>query len=438
MKIFSSLCRLAALASAGFVGLLVDAPSSQAAPGGAAGGTGNAANVGTAGGGSIGGGVSVGAGFGGGRGANVGPAANVGAAPGQHLGSGINAGFNGGRPGSTGTYSLNSGVTGGRLNSTVGAPLARPNFNNLSRPTFGAGQVGSAPAAATSQGGVPALTRRFDGVATVPRVAGPRGGNPQPAYRSNLPVRPSNAWTDARSVRNAPAAWAGRAGPNRAYDPGQTYLQHGGRLTPGQHLYPGASDYNAFSRANNRAWHSRGDDGYRHNRHRDEFYNIGLYYPYIYTGLFPGYFGYGDNGGFPYYSGLGTTSYGDTLTGGTISNGAPDFTTTPNPYYDQNGNAPAATPAPAEDASLPPNQPAQVGPAGPSGGSAEARPEESGPDSLVEAVQDELAKRGYFAGKVDAMYGESTREAIRRFQTDQKLATTGRINEATLHALKLD
>jgi hypothetical protein len=62
----------------------------------------------------------------------------------------------------------------------------------------------------------------------------------------------------------------------------------------------------------------------------------------------------------------------------------------------------------------------------------------NGPDSLVEAVQAELARRGYFTGKVDAMYGPSTREALRRFQTDMGLAATGRVNEATMHALRLD
>ena len=60
------------------------------------------------------------------------------------------------------------------------------------------------------------------------------------------------------------------------------------------------------------------------------------------------------------------------------------------------------------------------------------------PDSLVEAVQQELIRRGYFGGKVDAMYGPDTRDALRKFQQDHHLADTGLINEATLHALQLD
>ena len=36
------------------------------------------------------------------------------------------------------------------------------------------------------------------------------------------------------------------------------------------------------------------------------------------------------------------------------------------------------------------------------------------------------------------MYGPATKEAIRRFQSDQHLPSSGLINEATLHALHLD
>ncbi len=62
----------------------------------------------------------------------------------------------------------------------------------------------------------------------------------------------------------------------------------------------------------------------------------------------------------------------------------------------------------------------------------------NGPDSLVEAVQAELSRRGYFGGKIDAVYNPATHTAIQRFQTDQHLPASGRINEATLHALQLD
>ncbi len=61
-----------------------------------------------------------------------------------------------------------------------------------------------------------------------------------------------------------------------------------------------------------------------------------------------------------------------------------------------------------------------------------------GPDSLVEAVQAELARRGYFQGKVDAVFRPDTEAAVRRFQQDNYLAPTGHLNEPTLHALDLD
>jgi hypothetical protein len=61
-----------------------------------------------------------------------------------------------------------------------------------------------------------------------------------------------------------------------------------------------------------------------------------------------------------------------------------------------------------------------------------------GPDSLVEAVQAELTRRGYYQGKVDAMFRRDTEEALRHFQQDNYLAPTGHLNEPTLHALNLD
>jgi hypothetical protein len=61
-----------------------------------------------------------------------------------------------------------------------------------------------------------------------------------------------------------------------------------------------------------------------------------------------------------------------------------------------------------------------------------------GPDSLVEAVQAELTRRGYYQGKVDAMFRPDTEAAVRHFQQDNYLAPTGHLNEPTLHALNLD
>lgn len=66
------------------------------------------------------------------------------------------------------------------------------------------------------------------------------------------------------------------------------------------------------------------------------------------------------------------------------------------------------------------------------------RPALRGPDSVVEAVQEELARRGYFAGKADGALGAASQEALRRYQKDQRLAPTGGVNEATLFALGLN
>ena len=157
-----------------------------------------------------------------------------------------------------------------------------------------------------------------------------------------------------------------------------------------------------------------------------------MYYPFLYGGY--GYGGIGYDGTVGNYAGL-------TTDGDVADLGAPDFSVPSNNYYNQvlpTQNAPNAdrsTPAPQQAL---PDAPA-VGPQDPStdaksGGDTNQR----GPDSLVEAVQQELSKRGYFDGKPDAVYSAATKEAIHRFQTDQGLPATGRINEATLHALHLD
>lgn len=65
-------------------------------------------------------------------------------------------------------------------------------------------------------------------------------------------------------------------------------------------------------------------------------------------------------------------------------------------------------------------------------------PSSRGPDSLVEAVQSELSNRGYYKGKVDAMFNDDTKEAIRKFQSDNQLTATGLLNNATLTMLGLN
>ena len=59
----------------------------------------------------------------------------------------------------------------------------------------------------------------------------------------------------------------------------------------------------------------------------------------------------------------------------------------------------------------------------------------SSSQSLPGAVQSQLAKRGYYKGKVTGEFNESSRSALRRFQKDNHLKDTGRIDEPTLKAL---
>ncbi len=204
---------------------------------------------------------------------------------------------------------------------------------------------------------------------------------------------------------------------------------------PGNHLYAGAygDGSNRFSDGRSQQGQN-GRYGYRGN-HRYYYNNFpyGVYYPYLYNNFgYGGYGNYGYGGGVADYSGLNAdTSVADL--------GAPDFSSTPNNYYsyvapEQDApNTDLSAQAPTQSL---PDAPT-VGPQNPSSAdkSSGATP---GPDSLVEAVQNELSRRGYFQGKPDSMYSPATKEAIRRFQTDQGLPATGRINEATLHALRLD
>lgn len=55
--------------------------------------------------------------------------------------------------------------------------------------------------------------------------------------------------------------------------------------------------------------------------------------------------------------------------------------------------------------------------------------------SLPSAVQRQLAKRGYYKGKVDGQFGPGSRDALSRFQKSQDIKPTGRIDEDTLEAL---
>ena len=59
------------------------------------------------------------------------------------------------------------------------------------------------------------------------------------------------------------------------------------------------------------------------------------------------------------------------------------------------------------------------------------------PDRVIENVQVELARLGYYEGAPDGLFGPMTRSALRGFQADSGLPITGAVDEATLYALRL-
>ena len=406
--------------------------SSAAGGGGAAGGVGAASSGGGGHGG--GSGMSIGGGHAGGGlgGLSVGHSSAGFSGAGQHVSAGFSAGHYGG---------------------LVPTGFPSPQGTGVSR----VGGYGSVRAVAPGYG----LAGR--GIASNSATAGYREGQTinrgfqnanASGYRLNgtvfNPTRIRNAWTEPNNPHVNPAARvSSRSGyDHAAYDEDRSVLQN--RATPGQHLYPGASNYSALNASHTHAWqgnYDRGNNGRGtrdYDRRRDaynQFFLTSAFYPYLYGSFFPAYDGYYDNG----YLGDGFGDYVGTDNGSlNATEGSPTFNAATGPYVptdgsqynDQSNSAPNSTP-PTDDNSLPPGQPSSVGPQNPTA-TEERESNENGPDTLVESVQNELAKRGYYGGKVDSLYNESTRAALRRFQTDQHLAVTGRINEATLHALQLD
>jgi hypothetical protein len=67
-----------------------------------------------------------------------------------------------------------------------------------------------------------------------------------------------------------------------------------------------------------------------------------------------------------------------------------------------------------------------------------ASPSEAAPaEQTIIAVQQELAKLGFYHGQIDGLVGPETRQAISWFQSVEKLTVTGRIDEATLNTLQI-
>jgi len=59
------------------------------------------------------------------------------------------------------------------------------------------------------------------------------------------------------------------------------------------------------------------------------------------------------------------------------------------------------------------------------------------PDSSVSQVQAALARKGYYRGGSDGSMGPATRNALRRYQRDQGLHVTGRVDRPVIEALGL-
>jgi peptidoglycan hydrolase-like protein with peptidoglycan-binding domain len=56
---------------------------------------------------------------------------------------------------------------------------------------------------------------------------------------------------------------------------------------------------------------------------------------------------------------------------------------------------------------------------------------------LAARVQSELARRGYYHGKINGVIDSDGRRAIRAFQKEQGLPVTGLVNPGVLKALKI-
>ena len=69
---------------------------------------------------------------------------------------------------------------------------------------------------------------------------------------------------------------------------------------------------------------------------------------------------------------------------------------------------------------------------------AQTSPSEVTPsEQTIVAVQNELAKLGYYHGQIDGIVGPETRKAISWFQSVDKLSVSGRIDDPTLKALHI-
>ena len=352
--------------------------------------------------------------FGPGGAGNVGGANGTGVAGGTAIGSPAGGGSHGGvsaAPGSTGGRSVAPAVSGTRNGVSFSNNTPRVGTGTFMQ---GSGLRGNAPTS---------LSLPYHNV-----LNGPSTGSATRPAASQSTARPNNAWSG--TAINAPNTAPGRDSSRSPYHSNG----YAGNRFAGQILYPGTNGSNLPTTSGN-SWTGRGNaDNGRHNS-RPFFRQSGRYsyYPYAYGPSYAPYIAY-YGGGYPYYAGAYPYSNDVPTTDLDFGYANGPGTGVVNPQYvEQNQDAHGAQPEAAQ------TQPSGPAPQGQDGSTAaQGTIPNNGPDSLVEAVQQELIRRGYFGGKVDAMFGADTKEALRKFQTDHHLAETGLINEATLHALQLD
>ncbi len=251
------------------------------------------------------------------------------------------------------------------------------------------------------------------------------------AYEQNANVtapqrvaRVNNLWSEQQTVGNRQNSVVGTGIPLNQYGRG-TYTNQGGSYT---RLYPGSYGYNSSRYNDIRSSQGSYYNGQRNGNRSRQF--RGRYSYYLFgNGYYPFVGGYG---AYPGDTDL-DTNYA-TLGQSYVEGGpTPDDGANQPPLQEGVVNPGAVTPPGA--AQVVPSPGTQI----PAGSQQPPAPASSrGPDSMVEAVQSELANRGYFKGKVNAMFGDDTKEAIRNFQKDNQLAVTGLLNNSTLVMLGLN
>ena len=323
--------------------------------------------------------------------------------------------------------------TGPASGTATGVNPGRANFAGGS--SMGGGRSGGTPTGLGNRSFSPGITGNGTPVQNT-GTAGPYQNNVVP---QNV-ARVNNLWTQqpGAGIRQRISPQPGTAATQYHHlNSADQQTGSNGQADLGTHLYPGSygSNLAAYNGArnipnnSNQNGHYHGDHsrGYRGRYFYFPYYGYGYnYYPYA-----GGYYG-GDASFYPGYA----TSAGLNAEASLTPDLNPyDGGSQPSSRNEGGGNPSAVIPPGAAQVDAP-----YGGSQAPWADQQQApRPAASrGPDSLVEAVQSELSSRGYFKGKVDAMFGDDTKAAIGRFQKDNQLAVTGLVNNATLTMLGLN